>query len=300
MKKITTILLCMFMCLCLVSCASKDTGNSTDSNSTSGGGNNSSGSSTGTNEEAEIVVTVDEAVLFDEQDVRVTLKEYDGENTYGPSFKISVENNKDKAICLQCDYVTVNGYTFDPLLSCVVNSKDTADDVLTLPKEDVELCGIKYVKDVTVSFNILDEETFEKDGDSVIADFTTRGAETYEQNYDYDGLEIFNQDGVRALMKMVNSKDSDTTSVYIYTENSTDKDLTVENEDTSVNGYKVYAYYSAYVPAGTRRISQMGFSKEEFDEKGFSEIFEIKSGFCALDSEESKVFTVDPVSISFK
>ena len=70
-----------------------------DTNSSKSGDNN-----TAEPEEA----TIEETVIYDENDIVITAVDLEYDGIFGPTLNLLVENNSDKDYIIQCDYATIN------------------------------------------------------------------------------------------------------------------------------------------------------------------------------------------------
>lgn len=299
MKKIISLLIVLFVCLCLTACGSGDTTNDKvpSGSDTTENTNNESKNETKSNN-----ISVEEKVLFESSDVKVTLTGIDTAGWMGPEIKLLVENNGSKTVGVQTDYVVVNGYTVYAWFSSEVAAGKKSNDSLTLTSSDLSNCGIDTIKDVTIYFYIYDTESWDRIEDNIVASFTTIGSENYIQNYDDGGFELFNQNGIKAVIKKMNSSDSFWgADLYIYVENNSGIDICVQSEETSVNGYMIDGWYSCEVLDGTRRISTMTFMESDLEENGISDITELESKFYAYDYENwDRLFTTDFITVNFE
>lgn len=99
-------------------------------------------------------VTIEEAVLFDQGGIRITVKSFDAKGIFGPEIKLLIENDSAKAITVQTRNTSVNGYMIETMMSADVAAGKKANDSLTLMRSDLETAGITTVADIELSFHI--------------------------------------------------------------------------------------------------------------------------------------------------
>ena len=82
-------------------------------------------------EDNNIRETVEEQVLLDQDDIKITLKSLDFDGFYGPELKVLIENNSDKSIIVQTRDSSVNDIMIETMFSCNVAAGKKANDGLT-------------------------------------------------------------------------------------------------------------------------------------------------------------------------
>lgn len=298
MKKVLNLLLILLVCLSLAACGS---GDPTNDKVPTGAENNDTSKNEEVKEVVKSDISVEEKVLFETSDIKVTLKGIDTDGWMGPEIKFLVENNGSKTIDINNDYTVVNGYTLDGWFSCEVAAGKKSNESLTLMSSDLKNCDIDVIKDVTLSFYTVDPETYDRIDENIVVSFTTLGSENYTQKYDDSGFELFNQNGIKAVIKKMNSSDSFWgADLYIYVENNSGKHVTVSSEETSVNGFMIDGWYSCEVLDGTRRISTMTFMESDLEENGITDITDLETKFYAYDYDGwDRLFTTDAIAVTF-
>jgi len=68
----------------------------------------------------EPAVTIDEKVLLDEKDVKITLKRLILDDLFGPEIQVTIENNTNQNLTFQVRNESVNRYMVSTLFSCDV------------------------------------------------------------------------------------------------------------------------------------------------------------------------------------
>ena len=118
---------------------SNGNGNSfNDSGNTNNGNANSGNTDSGSQED----VTIEETVLYNENDIVITVTGLDEESFLGTELKLRVENNTDKNIIVSCSNFIVNGFMVPGLMSIDVAAGKKSNDSLILYTSDLERAGI--------------------------------------------------------------------------------------------------------------------------------------------------------------
>lgn len=107
--------------------------------------NGSSGAETDvsseTDEKDNNEVTVEEQVLYDENDIKITATGLE-DSMLGTELKLLIENNSSKSITVQAGNANVNGYMVPTMMSADVASGKKANNSLTFETSGLKDCGI--------------------------------------------------------------------------------------------------------------------------------------------------------------
>lgn len=109
-------------------------------------------------------------VIFEQDGITISYKEFDMDAFLGVDMKIFVDNQSDKAIIVQARDVSVNGFMVDPLFSCDVMPGKKANDGLTIMESQLEENGITEIEEIEFKFHIFEKESYDKivDTDPII------------------------------------------------------------------------------------------------------------------------------------
>ena len=193
-------------------------------------------------------VTLDETVLFDQDDIRITATGLSTDSLFGPELNLLVENDSAQNIVVQPNYCMVNGYMMDGLLSADVAAGKKANDTLDFLSNDLARCGIETITDIELDLVVSDGDSWQTLYETGPVILQTSAAGQYTQTYDDSGEEIYNQNGIRVVAKSVND-DLFGMGIKFYLENNTDKAVIVNADNVSVNGYMMTdLFYSDLAP----------------------------------------------------
>ena len=188
------------------------------------------------------------------------------------------------------------------VFSCDVAAGKTANDGITLLSSDLDQAGIKQIQNVEFTFHVSDTDTYDTIFDSDTIRVATSLDGTEEQAVDDSGVMLVDQDGVKITVKEVDS----TTSfwgadIYIYVENNTDQDVTVQAANTSLNGFMVEPYFSCDVTAGKKAYDTITFMESDLEENDITKIDTMEISFHEFDTANyNTIFDTDLLSVSFE
>lgn len=193
-------------------------------------------------------VTLAETVLFDQDGIRITATGLSTDSLFGPELNLLVENDSAQNIVVQPNYCMVNGYMMDGLLSADVAAGKKANDTLDFLSNALARCGIETITDIELDLVVSDGDSWQTLYETGPVILQTSAAGQYTQTYDDSGEEIYNQNGIRVVVKSVND-DLFGMGIKFYLENNTDKAVIVNADNVSVNGYMMTdLFYSDLAP----------------------------------------------------
>ncbi len=213
MKKFLAALLVLVLSLSMMACGSTESNSAStsDGNDSSGTDNYIADSGTGSDEDYdededwfeddssddEVFLqsfdtspTIEETVLWDEQDVKVTATslEYDG---YYANLNLTFENNADKTLefntgSLAYSQTSVNGYMMDgAYIDLDVEAGSSEEEQLCIDTDDLMEYGVYEIADIMFGFRVYDEDNnyFELTPQKI----ETSAVGSYDYNTDHYG-----------------------------------------------------------------------------------------------------------------
>ena len=278
MKKIISIVLAIVLILALTGCggsASASTPATGSSSSETRPANASDVTSSKANE-----TTISETVIFDERGIKVTAKELNMKGTFGPELKLLIENDSGSDLTFQCRGASVNGYMVETMMSVDVANGKKANDSLTFSNSDIKLCGIDTIANLCFSLHIFDSNTWDTFIDTAEIELRTSNYEGYAFTYDDAGQVAYEGNGVKIVVKGVSSDSSwFGPSVLVFIQNDTDRMITVQARNVSVNGFMVEPIFSSDVAAGKVAIDDLTLMNSDIEANGIESIDEVELSF---------------------
>lgn len=304
MKKFISFAVATILATSLVACG----GSSSDSIQSPASVNGSNGtvstndsSSKGTQQPEKQEVVINEAVLLDDSGVKITAKSLDNDAFMGVAVKLLIENDSGKDLTFQCRNSSVNGYMVDTMMSVDVVNGKKANDELTFMRSDLEVCGIETIADMEFSFHIFTTEGWKTYLDTPQIQIKTSAADTYEYTFDDSGNLAYEGNGIRIIIKGL-SKDESIfgPGIIVYIENNSDKDITVQTRDVSVNGFMVDAVFSSDIVTGKHTVDDITFMSSDLEKNEISEIEDVELSFHIFEATGwDTIVDTDLVTISF-
>lgn len=298
MKKLLSLLLSSLMILSLCACGGSNSGSSevTPPKDVSSAAGDTASEESSDNQDD---VTISETVLLDESGVKVTAKSLNMDGAFGPEIKVLIENNSGQPLTFQCENSSVNGYMIENSLSADVMDGKKANDGISFDSSSLENCGISTITDVEFSFHIFNTDTWDDYLKTDAIQIKTSAADTYNQEYDDSGETVYDSNGIKIVAKGL-SEDMFGQCIVLYIENNSDENITVQAENTSVNGFMIEPFQSTDVLSGKRAVDTLSFMNEELEENEITDIETVEVSFNIADANSwDSIVHTDAVTLTF-
>lgn len=228
--------------------------------------------------------TVTETVLVDEAGIKITAKSL-GDSLFGPELKLLFENNSGKDLTFQARNASINGYMAEPMLSVDVANGKKANDAMTFMSSQLEDCGITSIAEMEFSFHIFTTEDWKDYLNTSLLQIKTSIADTYQQPHDDSGKLAYEGNGVKIIVKGLDTSDSIMgPAIVLYIQNTGGKDVTVQTRFVSINGFMVEPIFSCDIGAGKRAVDDITFLSSELEENDITDITSVELSFHVFDS----------------
>lgn len=243
--------------------------------------------------------TIDEAVLFEKDGVRVTAKKIVDDAIWGKGIVVLVENDTKKNIGVQCNTIVVNNYMISDLFSSTVAAGKKANETITLLSSSLEEAGIETISEINISFNVFDSDSYDTLFDTDEISIKTSAYGTVEQPKLDSGKELLNTDGVRIVGKYVTEDSIWGAGVLLFIENTSNSDVLVQCDNMSINGYMVTPYFSSQVNKGRMALAPITILSSDLEENGISEVKDLELSFNIINPNSYEtIYESDPIPFS--
>lgn len=239
-----------------------------------------------TSETEELNISLPEQEIYNQDGLIVTVKGFESDGLSGPQIKLLLENNGDKNVTIQPRNSSINGYMMDFQMSCDVAAGKKANDSINISSRDLEECSIETIANIEFSLHIFGTDGWDTINDSDIITLKTTGNEKYIQNYDDSGDILYDENNIRIISKgLVNDGSFMGPECYFYIENNSDSGITIQQRNTSVNGFMIDASMSCDVLPGKKAIDSLTFFSSDMEKNNIENIEEIETSFHIFQLE---------------
>lgn len=304
MKKQIIILFALVLALALTACSSvPSTPNNklpVSTQATTPTGSNVS-SSIATTVPSGADITLDEHVIFDKDGIRITVKGMFNDDFWGPGINVLVENESTRNITVQTRNCSVNGLMMEPMFSCDVAAGKKANDTIQFMNAQLETAQISVIANVEFYLHIFDSDTWGEITNSGVISLNTSAAD-HVQTYNDSGFLTYDDGGIRVVIQKLNSEDSFWGSdVYVYVENNTDSNITIQARDVSIDGFMVNPIFSCDIAAGKKSYDTITFMESDLEDNGITDITELELKFTIFNSDTwGNIADTDTITVTFE
>lgn len=211
--------------------------------------------------EGAITVTVDSAGLY-----------YDNY-----AIAVTVTNDTDRNVNISSELLCVNGYMLPTSgLFMQVEEGEVCQDYLLLYADDLEEAGIEQVALVSFGLDIYDSDDYTEVGYMYPSLLMTDAAGDYIQKTDDSGWELYNQNGVRMVLKAAQLDDYGDCTLTLFLENTTEDLVNVSDRGVYLNGEETLGMLWSSLMPQSRAIDHIYlYDMEELDIADLADIQEV-------------------------
>lgn len=242
--------------------------------------------------------TINEQVLVDQNGIVITAKEYVSDSIWGDGIKLLLENNTDKDVTIGCNALIVNDYMLTDLFVADVAAGKKSNETLDLLSDQLEAAGIDNVGKVEIYFHIYDSATYEDIFDTDCITIQTSEFENMDTTPNDEGLELYNEGGIRIVGKTVDEDSFWGTAILLYCENNSGRNVGISVDNMSVNGFMMEPLFSTTVYNGKKDIDDITIMSSDLEENGIESIENVELSFHIYDSDTYETIT-DSAPITF-
>lgn len=235
--------------------------------------------------------TIDEQVCFEHGGVKVTAKSVEKDSIWGTGIKLLIENDSDKDYSVGTEAVIVNNCMVSSLFSCSVAAGKKANDVLYLSSSSLNAAGIEKIGQIEMYFYLYDSSDYKRVYNADCVTVKTSLYDTMDTSADSTGHELYNKNEIRIVGKYVDENTFWGSSVLLYIENNSDKNITVSCDDMSVNGFMVTSLSSTAVYKNKYAFGDITILSSSLEENGITSIDTIELKFKIYEADTFK--TID-------
>lgn len=243
---------------------------------------------------------VEKQLLLDQDGIKVTANSLT-DGVFGPSLKVCVENNRDSSVTVQVRDLAINDVMADCFFSCDVAPGKKANDEIVFIDADLEVAEIDVIKEIELKFHVFDSDSWDTIFDSEAIVIATTADDSYVQAYDDRGKLALDQNGFKVVIKYLESLESFWgADIFVYIENNSDTDATIQLREMSVNGFMIEPVFSADVLSGKKAYDAITFMESDLIDNSIESIDELEFRFHVFESDSwDTIFDSEPVTVIF-
>ncbi len=246
-------------------------------------------------------VTIEEQVLIDQDGIKITAMEYVTDVIWGDGIKLLLENSTDKNVTIGCNALIVNDFMITDLFVSEVAAGKKANEIMHLSSSELKAAGIDTVGKVEIYFHIYDSDNWNTQFDPECVTIKTSAFDNMDTTADDSGQELYNSGGIRIVGKTVDENSFWGTAILLYIENTSGKNVGINVDDMSINGYMMTPYFSTTVYDGKKALDDITIMSSELESNNIKSIDEVELKFHIYDiTNFSTIADSDSITFSAK
>ena len=230
--------------------------------------------------------TIEEAVVYDVDGIKITAKEYVTDSIWGDGIKFLIENDTTKNIMVGCNALIVNNYMISDLFATEVAAGKKTNETMTLSSSQLKAAGIDVIGQIEVYFHIYDSDSYDTIANTDCVLIKTSLFDQMDTKADDSGEVLYEKDGIKIIGKYVNDSDFWGAAILLYVENNSDRNVVIHAENVSINGFTFdSAIFSSTVYAGKKAYDDITLFSSELEENGIKSVEEVSLKFKIMDPD---------------
>ena len=232
--------------------------------------------------------------VVDSPDCAIAIVNYEKNGYYGPELKVLAINRTDENIYVSSDDLVINGVMINERFAVEMLPGTVAYRNLELDSEELEACGIRYLQDVQVFFDVNTVEGYENLYNGTISFTLEEGSGPAVEEVHYEGFEevtLVEEDGITIVAKNFEMEGYFGPTLTLYVKNTSGDKVWVDLETAWINGVEMDPFWSTMMLDGTVCYGVMDWYDDDFAEAGITDVETIKLDFYVeRDSDWETLF----------
>lgn len=268
-KKILVIILSIVLVAAVLSSL---TGCGDDKPDTTPVGNITTNNSSTQQTTQKIVATIEETVMWDNDDIKVTALNLTSDKYYH-ILNLKIENKTNKDLYVMASRTAVNSFVVEPSMGVNVPAKSTADGQFKIYLKDVD-AGV--IADIETRFSYSSSDyTMNRRTERVKLE--TSAAASHDYSYDESGTVLYNANGIKIICQGFN--DEGNPIIYLSSTGELSEGCCVEEYKVYINDREAYCDFYGWVFTNTRNIVELELNDKDLDGNEIGEVESIKVSF---------------------
>ena len=219
-----------------------------------------------------IVATIEETVMWDNDDIKVTALNLTSDKYYH-ILNLKIENKTNKDLYVMASRTAVNSFVVEPSMGVNVPAKSTADGQFKIYLKDVD-AGV--IADIETRFSYSSSDyTMNRRTERVKLE--TSAAASHDYSYDESGTVLYNSNGIKIICQGFN--DEGNPIIYLSSTGELSEGCCVEEYKVYINDREAYCDFYGWVFTNTRNIVELELNDKDLDGNEIGEVESIKVSF---------------------
>lgn len=246
---------------------------------------NTSATNEDTEKSDDAKVTIEEQVLLEQNDIKITAVSMESDSIWGDGIKLLIENDSPANVGVSCNALIVNDYMISDLFSSTIATGKKANETMYISSSELRAAGITNIGQIEIYFHIYDSDSYEALFDAEPVIIKTSLYDKMDTTADVNGEELYNQDGVRIIGQYVDENSFWGTAVLLYIENTSGRNIGVSCDNMSINGFMVTPLFSSTVYNDKKAYDDITILSSDLEENNITSVEDIEVNFHIFDAD---------------
>ena len=225
-----------------------------------------------TTQSNEVVATIEETVMWDNEDIKVTALNLTS-NQYYHILNLRIENKTGRDLYVMASRTAVNSFVVEPIMGADVPANSTVEDEFKIWLKDVDA---KVIADIETRFSYSSSDRYLNRTTERVK-LETSAAASHDYSYDESGTVLYDADGLKIICQGFN--DEGNPMIYLSSTGELSEGCCVEAYKVYVNGKETYASYCEWVFTNTRNVAELELDDEDRDGNELGEVESLEVSF---------------------
>ncbi|MEE3351649.1 MAG: hypothetical protein VZR13_04510 [Saccharofermentanaceae bacterium] len=247
------------------------------------------------------VPTIEQQVVYDADGIVITAVEYTHDDFWNSDgIKFLIENNTQQNVTVGVNALIVNGFMVTDLFAADVASGTKKNETINLLSNELDAAGITTVGEIEIYFHIYDSDTWKDIAAPDRVVIQTSNYSTMDTEADTSGSVLYDEGGIKIIGKYVDENSFWGKSVVLYIENNTEKNVIIQADNLSINGYSLTSLFSSTVYAGRKAVDDITLLSSELEENSITSVDEVTLKFDIMDEKFSTIKKTEAITFKTK
>lgn len=266
----------------------------------------------------QLFITIEEAVVIDQDEILVRVKRLDFSNPKGPALIYEIENHSQEAISSFFYDVSVNGIMIQASFTSWEGPKEsdphenilpgqTAELDILFPSNNLERARIDLIQDIEFALYIMDAKTKINLIDAQGIQIKTDADPSYIQTFDEEGTLVHDSEDLKIIARLAETfpqadqvPDPALPLLWIYMVNKTEEERVVLIEEMKIDGTAVFNGFQSFLGPHKREYAYLYLDRQAQQEHNFESIKEVAIRFQiqSQDYTQGALYRTETVSFA--
>lgn len=218
------------------------------------------------------VSTIEETVMWDNDDIKVTALSLTSDQYYH-IINLQIENKTNKDLYVMASRTAVNSFVVEPSMGVDVPANSTANGELKIRLNNVDA---GYIADIETRFSYSSSD-YSMNRKTERVKLETSAATSHDYSYDESGTVLYDANGIKIICQGFN--DEGNPIIYLSSTGELSEGCCVEDYEIYINGKESYSSYSEWVFTNTRNVAELELRDKDIDGNELGEVESLKISF---------------------